>query len=230
MGVEASFGIDKVRQHLPHRPPILLVDEVLEWEKFDSIHARRHFAAHDPVFQGHFPGNPLLPGVLGVEALAQTAALMVNLSLGVKQDETSFLFAAVDSTKFKKSIKPKDTVELKVKMLWERRGLYRFEGEAFVGNTLVTKTEFTAKLTNIKKSKLKKGLSRSEIEIHPLAVVDPNARLYGKVKIGPFCQVGPNVEIGNGTELMSHVVIDGHTSIGEDNTIYPFADWLATTR
>ncbi|MDD9912181.1 MAG: 3-hydroxyacyl-ACP dehydratase FabZ [Alphaproteobacteria bacterium] len=129
-----------------HRPPILLVDEVLDWKKLSSLHAKRFFPKDDPVFNGHFPDMPILPGVLGIEALAQSAALLVNLSYGYTSKNTSFLFMRVEDARFKKIVNPEDTLELRVSLERQKNDIYWFSGKASVDGDICTEAKFTAKL------------------------------------------------------------------------------------
>jgi len=134
---------------IPHRPPMLLVDKVVDVEKDVSIHAQRTFSQDDPIFKGHFPGHPVLPGVLGVEALAQTGALLVNISLGKKAHETLFFFMSIEKSKFRLPIYPDDTVDLHVSFGKRRKNIFRFEGVAKIGDKVVTEVSFTAKLEEL---------------------------------------------------------------------------------
>jgi 3-hydroxyacyl-[acyl-carrier-protein] dehydratase len=131
---------------LPHRPPILLVDRVVAWEQETYLHAQQTFRAENPIFEGHFPGHPVVPGVLTIEALAQSAALLVNLSLQKTAAETLFLFMGIDAARFRHSIGPDEKIDLKVKQLKRRGDVYQFAGTAYVKEQLRAETKLMAKL------------------------------------------------------------------------------------
>lgn len=139
-----------VKDLIPHREPMLLVDHVVGFESEKSIHAQRTFEEDDPIFKGHFPGHPVLPGVLAIEALAQTGALLVNLSLQKKATETLFYFMSIDSSKFRSMILPGHTLDLKVSLIKRRGTVFRFKGEAIVEGRVATEVVFTAKLEEVR--------------------------------------------------------------------------------
>ena len=136
---------DEVMQRIPHRPPILLVDDVVGWDAGKTLHARRTFLEDDPVFEGHFPGHPIVPGVLMVEAIAQSAALLTNLTLDHTAEETLFYFMGVDKTRFKAPVVPGQTVDLTVQLVKTKASIYWFDGQASVEGDVVAQTSFMAK-------------------------------------------------------------------------------------
>lgn len=138
-----------VKDLIPHREPMLLVDEVVEVENEKFIHAQRTFKEDDPIFEGHFPGHPVLPGVLGIEALAQAGALLVNISLGKNAKNTLFYFMSVEGSKFRSMILPGDTVDLEVELVKRRGMVFRFSGKASVSGKVATEVSFTAKLEEV---------------------------------------------------------------------------------
>lgn len=135
----------QVQQTLPHRAPILLVDEVLDWSPAATIHARRHVSADDPQFAGHYPGEPIFPGVLLVEALAQASGLLVNLTLEKTAEETIFLFMQIDQARFRRKVCPGDTLDLHVTQTKNRLDLYWFNGHVEVAGQQVAAAAFSAK-------------------------------------------------------------------------------------
>lgn len=137
-----------ILNRLPHRPPILLVDEVVEWEADTRITAQRFLPADDRVFEGHFPGEPILPGVLTVEAMAQSAALLVNLTREKTAEEALFLFMQIENARFKHPVKPEDTLTMEVTQTNRRGDIYWFEGEAKVSGKTVASACFTAKFVD----------------------------------------------------------------------------------
>lgn len=134
-----------VKELIPHREPILLVDNILEFTKDATLKADRYFAENDPYFEGHFPGFPVLPGVLSIEALAQAGACFVNLNQNKTAKESLFFFMAVESAKFRNPVMPNTTLTLDVELIKQRRDVYKFHGIASSEGKKVTEAIFTAK-------------------------------------------------------------------------------------
>ena len=135
--------LEDIKNHLPHRPPMLMLDRVISYDDV-SIHAEKYVAANAFYFQGHFPGNPMMPGVMIVEAIAQAGALIAALGGGFNREESLLAFAGIDSAKFRKPVYPNETLSVFVKIVKQRRSLYKFEGYAAVGDSVVTKLNFSA--------------------------------------------------------------------------------------
>lgn len=141
------LGLPDIEKRLPHRAPILLVGAVKAWEPNTSLTATRHFPETDPVFQGHFPGHPILPGMLTIEALAQAAGLLVNLTLDKTAEETLFYFMGVEEARFRAPVHPGATLTLSITLQQQRGTVYRFAGTATLADGTVAATAtFTAKL------------------------------------------------------------------------------------
>ncbi|QDL37444.1 3-hydroxyacyl-ACP dehydratase FabZ [Rhodoferax sediminis] len=131
------MDIHQVLKHLPHRYPFLLVDRVLEIEKGKRIKALKNVTINEPFFVGHFPYRPVMPGVLMLEAMAQTAAIMAFDMMGVlPDDKTVFYFAGIDSARFKRPVEPGDQLIMEVEMDRARGGIYKFNARALVGEEL----------------------------------------------------------------------------------------------
>lgn len=130
---ESGFDIQGVLDLLPHRYPFLLIDRVIECDSTETIHAIKNVSFNEPMFNGHFPGKPIFPGVLLLEGLAQAAGL-----LGFKITEQKsaandlYLFAGIDNARFKRQVVPGDTVHFHVRFEKERRGVWKFSGSAEV--------------------------------------------------------------------------------------------------
>ncbi|MEQ1662211.1 MAG: 3-hydroxyacyl-ACP dehydratase FabZ [Thiobacillus sp.] len=141
------MDIAEVMQYLPHRYPFLLIDRVTELELGKSITAIKNVTINEPFFPGHFPGTPVMPGVLILEAMAQAAAL---LSFKTKQyapeDIGIVYFAGIDSARFKKPVTPGDQLTLKVEIVREMRGIWKYTGRAEVDGALVAEAELMATL------------------------------------------------------------------------------------
>lgn len=136
------MDIQKILQKLPHRYPFLLVDRVLEVEKNVRIRALKNVTINEPFFQGHFPGRPVMPGVLMLEALAQTAALLAFETQGEGVDENSvYYFVGIDGARFKRPVVPGDQLFLDVQMDRNKAGIYKFNAQAFVGEKLAVSAQ-----------------------------------------------------------------------------------------
>ena len=132
-----TLDINQIKQYLPHRYPMLLVDRVLTWESGKSITAIKNVTANEEFFNGHFPHKPVMPGVLMIEALAQTAALLSFLTMGQKPDDNSVVyFIGIDGARFKRPVEPGDQPKLEVTIDRMKAGISKFTGRALVGPEL----------------------------------------------------------------------------------------------
>jgi len=144
------MDIHQILKKLPHRYPILLVDRVLEVEKGVSIKAIKNVSINEPFFNGHFPHRPVMPGVLMLEALAQTAALLAFETLGVTPDEnTVYYFAGIDGARFKRPVEPGDQLTLNVKLDRMKAGIFKFKAEAWVGEELAVEADLMCTMRSI---------------------------------------------------------------------------------
>lgn len=132
-----TLNIEEILEFLPHRFPFLLVDRVLDFEKGKFLRAIKNVSFNEPFFQGHFPGNPIFPGVLILEAMAQATGILAFKSAGKLSPGELYYFAAVDQARFKKPVQPGDQMILQVTFIKERRGVARFNGVAKVDNNLI---------------------------------------------------------------------------------------------
>ena len=138
-----EMAIREIFNYLPHRYPFLLVDRVISCERGKSIVAIKNVTINEPYFQGHFPGNPVMPGVMIVESLAQAAGILSFLS--IKHDPNRnllYYLVGVDRARFKKPVVPGDQLRLDVTMGGMVRGIAKFVGVATVADTVVTEAEF----------------------------------------------------------------------------------------
>lgn len=140
-----TIDIHRLLQFLPHRYPFLLVDRIIECKGDDSCIGIKNVTANEPQFQGHFPGNPIMPGVLLIEGMAQTAgALCVNASESGKPEVVYFM--TIDKAKFRKPVVPGDRVEFHMSKLTRRRNMWWYRGEAKVDGVIVCEAEISAML------------------------------------------------------------------------------------
>jgi len=135
---------NEIMKILPHRYPFLLVDRVTEVETGKRILAFKNVTMNEPFFQGHFPGHPVMPGVLIVEALAQTACILAILSSDESVRSKATYFAGMENVRFRKPVFPGDQLRLSVEATASKRGIWFFTAKAFVNDTLVTDAELKA--------------------------------------------------------------------------------------
>lgn len=138
--------IQLIQKILPHRYPFLLVDRVTGIEGTSKAVGIKNVSMNEPHFQGHFPGNPIMPGVTIVEAMAQTAAVMVGTSLGLTQGNLLIYFMAIDNCKFRRKVVPGDVLRMEVATTRGKPGgkVWRFRGVATVEGEMAAEAEFTA--------------------------------------------------------------------------------------
>lgn len=137
------LDVNEIMKLLPHRFPFLLVDRVLEIDPGKKIIGLKNVTMNEPFFPGHFPGHPVMPGVLIVEAMAQVAAILVYSSSEDNKDKITY-FVGIDNTKFRKPVVPGDQLRLELEVIGCRRGIYTFSGKAYVEGKLVTESELRA--------------------------------------------------------------------------------------
>jgi 3-hydroxyacyl-[acyl-carrier-protein] dehydratase len=141
-----DYDIASIMQHLPHRYPFLLVDRVLDITMGTSIRALKNVTINEPFFQGHFPGLPVMPGVLIVEALAQAAGVLVMASLPPEVPKGNMFFMGIDKVKFRAPVVPGDQLILEVEILKQRRQVAKVAGVARVNDKIVAEGELLATL------------------------------------------------------------------------------------
>lgn len=147
-----SIDITKILELIPHRYPFLLVDKVLSYAKLDYLTAIKNVTMNEPFFQGHFPGNPIMPGVLMLEALAQASAILSNLSRTPRDGyQFIYFFAGIDNAKFKQIVKPGDQLRLEVKLIGQKRDFWRLHGEAYVGDKLACSADLMSAAKEVEK-------------------------------------------------------------------------------
>ncbi len=133
-----EIDLQAILSLLPHRYPFLLVDKVLAYEPYESLKAIKNVTFNEPFFSGHFPGEPIMPGVLILEALAQAGGVLFSKSMSTGPDNKyMYYFAGIDNVRFKQMVKPGDVLSLNVSLIKKRRDIWKIHGEAFVGDELV---------------------------------------------------------------------------------------------
>lgn len=137
------FDVNEIMKLLPHRYPFLLVDRIIEVDPGKKIVGLKNVTINEPFFPGHFPGHPVMPGVLIVEAMAQVAALLVYSSSEENRGKITY-FVGIDNAKFRKPVVPGDQLRLELEVVGVRRGIYTFTGKAYVDGKLATEAELRA--------------------------------------------------------------------------------------
>jgi 3-hydroxyacyl-[acyl-carrier-protein] dehydratase len=145
-----SLDITQIKEYLPHRYPLLLVDRVLDWEPGKTITALKNVTVNEEFFNGHFPHKPVMPGVLMIEALAQTAALLSFLTTGVKPGDTTVVyFIGIDGARFKRPVEPGDQLIMQVEILRISRGIWKYKGKGTVDGQLAVEAELMCTMRNL---------------------------------------------------------------------------------
>ena len=138
----SEMDILQVLDHLPHRYPILMIDRVKEIEPGKRIVALKNVSINEPYFQGHFPGRPIMPGVMILEAMAQAAGILVFRTMGHKPNENFvYYYAGIDGARFKRPVMPGDQLEIEILIQGSKRGIWKFHCAARVANAVVAEAD-----------------------------------------------------------------------------------------
>ena len=139
-----SADIDLIQRIIPHRYPFLLVDRVVDIDGIKSATGLKNVSFNEPHFQGHFPGAPIMPGVTIIEAMAQTAAVMVGVAQDLADQNFLIYFMAINNCKFRRKVVPGDVLKLHVETVRSGSKIWKFKGRAEVDGDLAAEAEFTA--------------------------------------------------------------------------------------
>jgi len=205
--------IQPALERLAYRYPSILVDAITAHEPGRRIVAVKNVTVNEEFFQGHFPGTPLMPGVLMIESLTQAASLLVFHGQEEPADRCAWL-RGVDNAKFRRQVVPGDRLELEVTLGARRGQIVRADAIASVGGHVVAEAELVIAL---------EALTDRPPSIHPTAIVDEGAKIGAGTVIGPYAIVGPNVVIGKACRVGASSVVDGWTDIGDHTHISPLA-------
>ena len=228
-----SADIDLIQRIIPHRYPFLLIDKVRDIVPNETAVGIKNVTFNEPHFQGHFPGAPIMPGVTIIEALAQTAAVMVGVSEGLADKNMLVYFMAIDKAKFRRKVVPGDVLELEVTVKRGGGKVWKFEGVATVEGEMAAQAEFTAMMDL--------GAAKAEVRIAQNTEIKSHAVITGRISIGPDCVIFPfavigeipqdlkfrgeqtRLEIGARNRIREHVTVNtgtegggGLTRIGDD--------------
>ncbi len=143
-----QIDINRVMDMIPHRYPILLVDRILEIEAGERAVALKNVTINEPHFQGHFPNFPVMPGVLIIEAMAQTSAIVCVESLGAEAEGKVVFFMTIDNARFRKPVTPGDSMIIEVTKVRSRANVWKFSGVAKVDDQICAEATFSAMITD----------------------------------------------------------------------------------
>ena len=146
MSEQTDIAIAEILDLIPHRYPFLLVDRAEDYRPSESIVGVKNVSFNEPFFAGHFPGNPVMPGVLIVEAMGQTGAVLMSKSLDVDPAGKTIFFMSIDNCRFRSPVRPGDVLRMEVNVVFHRRGIFKFHGKASVGDNLAAEADFAAML------------------------------------------------------------------------------------
>jgi UDP-N-acetylglucosamine acyltransferase len=208
--VPITLDLPALLDRVSYRYPSFLVDAVAEHEPGARLVAIKNVTVNEEFFQGHFPGSPLMPGVLMVEALTQAAAVLLLERTDLPASARVWL-RGVDDARFRRQVVPGDRLRLEICVGPRRARLAKARATASVAGQAV------AELT------LLLAVEAGPAFIAPTAQVHPSARIGAGTTIGPYCSIGPEVVIGARCQIGASVVIDGWTEVGDDTRIYPMA-------
>jgi 3-hydroxyacyl-[acyl-carrier-protein] dehydratase len=137
-----TLNITQIKEYLPHRYPLLLVDRVVDYELGKTITAIKNVTVNEEFFNGHFPHQPVMPGVLMIEAMAQTAAILSFMTMGVKPDENSVVyFVGIDNARFKRPVGPGDQLVMDVEIVRTSRGIWKYKATASVDGKVAVEAD-----------------------------------------------------------------------------------------
>ncbi len=139
-----QIDIMRIMELIPHRFPFLMIDRVVDLVPYESATGIKNVSINEPFFQGHFPSQAVMPGVLVIESMAQTAGVVVIHSMGVEAEGKLVYFMLIDSARFRRPIVPGDQIQVKVKKLRRRGNVWKFRGEAIVDGNLAAEAVFSA--------------------------------------------------------------------------------------
>jgi UDP-N-acetylglucosamine acyltransferase len=203
-----TIDIPGLIRQIPSQYPFVLVDRVLEHDAGGRLVAVKNVTGSEEFFQGHFPAQPVMPGVLLMEALAQAAGILEDAP---DPGRLEVQLVGIDQAKFRRPAVPGDQLRLEVRVLRRRGALCRVRGEVRAGEHRVAEANLLLQVATLPSA-----------QVDATARVAPQAVLGPGVRVGAYAVIGPQVRLGRGTVVEAHAVIDGDTVAGEANHFYPF--------
>jgi len=203
------LNIPILLDRLCYRQPSFLVDAITEHEPGRRLVAVKNVTVNEEFFQGHFPGAPVLPGVMMLESLSQVAAMLL-LHRDQASPNARVYLRGINDAKFRRQVFPGDRLRLEVTLGRRRSSLARAHAAAMVGDQVAAE------------GVLLLGLVEDDTHIHESAIVHHGAQIGRGTTIGPHASIGPNVRIGRNCRIGASAVIDGWTELGDDTEIHPF--------
>ena len=212
-----SINIPASLDRLCYRYPSVLVDAVAEHEPGRRIVAYKNVTVSEEFFQGHFPGAPLMPGVLMIETLAQVATILLTQPGNERAAARAYL-RGVDNAKFRLPVVPGDRLRLEVTMGPRRARIARAHATAFIGDDVAAEADLVLGVVM-----QHRGGAVAGVTIHPTAVVHPEAVIGEGTVIGPHAVVGQHVRLGRNCRVGASAVVEGPSEFGDGNEIFPLA-------
>jgi UDP-N-acetylglucosamine acyltransferase len=203
-------NISQALERQCYRYPSLLVDAITEHEPGKRLVAVKNVTVSEEFFQGHFPGSPLMPGVLMLESLSQSAAMLL-LQREDMPGNARVSLRGVNDAKFRKQVVPGDRLQLEISVGPCRASLARAQATAYVGGQVVAECELLL------------AIKTTRTDVHPTAIVHPTAEIGAGTRVGPHATIGARVRVGPNCRIGANAVVEGPTDIGERTEIYPFA-------
>jgi len=142
--MDKALDIQEITKLLPHRYPFIMIDRILELTPGEKVIALKNVTINEPFFQGHFPGNPIMPGVLIIEAMGQAGAVLAAKSLEREPQDSLIYFMGMDKVKFRKPVTPGDQLIFEMKFIKQRRNVFKMSGTAYVDKNVVAQAELMA--------------------------------------------------------------------------------------
>ena len=205
-----SIDVAGLVRQIPTQYPFVLVDRIVEHDPAGRIVAIKNVTGSEEFFEGHFPGAPVMPGVLLMEGLAQAAGIWL-LKDAPDPRRLEVHVVGIDEAKFRRPAVPGDQLRLEINVLHRRGALCRVRGEVKSGGHRVAEARLLLQVATLPAP-----------TVDPTARVDPAAVLGAAVKVGAYAVIGPGVRLGAGSTVDAHAVLDGDTTIGRDNHFFPF--------
>jgi len=219
-----AIDIQSSLNRLCYRYPSPLVDAITEHEPGRRITAVKNVTVNEDFFQGHFPGSPLMPGVLMIETLAQVATILLVHAPGAAAVTNTWL-RGVDNAKFRLPVVPGDRLRLEVTMGPRRGPVARAKAVATINGGVAAEAELVigveAAGRKAEAGSSKQAAGSESPDIHPTAIIHPSAKIGAGTVVGPYVSIGEHVTIGRDNKIGASCVIDGVTEIGDGNEIFP---------